>query len=288
MGECLLGKQEVMGSNPISSIIYERKAMRVDIERVRELKEELAKINRLNLAEIESNISIISDLVNEARFKVSKDSIELVAMDPANVAMVIFRLLSSTFTEYEVKKDVEIAINLSNLKQIMRRAKPNDMLTLELDPDNKLRILLKGDNVRTFNLPIIEFDEKEQKIPDLKFPVSINLPSSILNEAIEDVDVVAESVTFLVEPKKFTIHAEGDLSQAKIEMKEGDNVKIKSESGDKVKSKYSVEYLKKMISGSKIADDVSIYFSNDYPLKIEYKKVDKVMLSFILAPRVEN
>ena len=246
---------------------------------------------KLTLAEpkyLKESISIISDLVNEARFKVNKEAIELVAMDPANVAMVIFKLLSSSFTEFDVKKDVEIAINLSNLKQITRRAKPNDMLTLELDPDNKLRIQLKGDNVRTFNLPIIELDEKEQKIPDLKFPVNVKISSSILNEAIEDVDVVAESVTFLAEPKKFTIYAEGDLSQAKIEMKESDNVKIKSEGNEKVKAKYSIEYLKKMISGSKIADEASIYFNNDYPLKLEYKTVDKVMLSFILAPRVEN
>ena len=246
---------------------------------------------RLTLAEpkyLKESITIISDLVNEARFKVTKDSIELVAMDPANVAMVIFKLLSSTFTEYDVKKDVEIAINLSNMKQIMRRAKPNDMLTLELDPDNKLKIQLKGTNLRTFNLPIIELDEKEQKIPDLKFPVSIKLPSSTLNEAIEDVDVVAESVSFIAEPKKFSVSAEGDLSQAKIEIKESEEVKIKIEGEERIKAKYSIEYLKKMINGSKIADEVSIYFNRDYPLKLEYKIVDRVMLSFILAPRVEN
>ena len=133
-----------------------------------------------------------------------------------------------------------------------------------------------------------KLDEKEQKIPDLKFPVTINLPSEILNEAVEDVDVVGESVTFMAEPKKFTINAEGDLSQAKIEVKESDSVKIKVESNETVKAKYSIEYLKKMITGSKIADEVSIYFNKDYPLKLEYKTVDKVMLSFILAPRVEN
>ena len=246
---------------------------------------------RLTLAEpkfLKESISIISDLVNEARFKVNKEAIELVAMDPANVAMVIFKLLSSSFTEYDIKKDVEIAINLSNLKQIMRRAKPNDMLTLELDPENKLRVQLKGNNLRTFNLPIIELDEKEQKIPDLKFPVSIKLASEVQNDAIEDVDVVAESVTFIAEPKKFTVNAEGDLSQAKIEVKESDNSKIKVDSDEKIKAKYSIEYLKKMITGSKIADEVAIYFNKDYPLKIEYKTVDKVMLSFILAPRVEN
>lgn len=246
---------------------------------------------KLTLAEpkyLKESISIISELVNEARFKVTKEGIELVAMDPANVAMVIFKLLSSSFTEYDLKKDVEIAINLNNLKQVMRRTKPNDMLTLELDSENKLRLQLKGENTRTFNLPIIEFDEKEQKIPDLKFPVTIKTRSSVLNEAIEDVDVVAESVTFMAEPKKFTILAEGDLSQAKIEIKENDSTKIKVDGDGKVKAKYSIEYLKKMINGSKIADEVSISFSDDYPLKIEYKTVDTVMLSFILAPRVEN
>ena len=246
---------------------------------------------KLTLAEpkfFKESVSIISDLVNEARFKVNKDAIELVAMDPANVAMVIFKLLSSSFTEYDVRKDVEIAINLSNLKQVMRRTKPDDMLTLELDPNNKLKIQLKGAHLRTFNLPIIQLDEKEQKVPDLKFPVTIKLPSLALNDAIEDVDVVAESVTFIAEPKKFTINAEGDLSQVSIEMKEGENTKIALDGSEKVKAKYSIEYLKKMIAGSKIADEVSVHFNKDYPLKLEYKAVDKVMLSFILAPRVEN
>ena len=245
---------------------------------------------RLTLAEpsyLKESVSIISDLVNEARFKVTKDAIELVAMDPANVAMVIFKLLSSCFTEYDVKGDIEIAINLENLKQILRRAGANDMLTLELG-DNKLKIQLKGNTTRTFNLPIIELEEKEQKIPELKFPVTITLPSKTLNEAIEDADIVAESVSFEAEPKKFSVIAEGDLSQAHIEIKESDNNKILMEGTTKIRAKYSIEYLKKMMGGSKLADEVVIRFNKDYPLKLEYKTVDKVMLSFILAPRVEN
>jgi len=244
---------------------------------------------KLTLAEptyLKESIAIISELVTEARFKVNKECIELVAMDPANVAMVIFKLLSSAFTEYDIKEDVEMSINLGNLKQIMRRAGPNDMLTLELTKENKLRIQLKGASTRTFSLPIIEIEEKEQKIPDLNFPVSINVPSIVLNNAIEDVSIVAESVKFDVESKKFIISAEGDLSQANVEINESDNNKIEASSN--AKSKYSIEYLKKMIGGSKLSDKVLIQFNNDYPLKLEYKTVDKVLLSFILAPRVEN
>ena len=245
---------------------------------------------KLTLAEpsyLKESITIISDLVNEARFKVTPNAIELVAMDPANVAMVIFKLLSSCFTEYDVEKDTEITINLSNLKQVLRRASPKDMLTIELE-ENRLKITLKSSTTRTFNLPIIELEEKEQKVPDLKFPVTIKTSSSILNEAIADVDIVGESVTFIAEPKKFTLHAEGDLNQAKIEIKEDEATKVNTNSDEKVKAKYSIEYLKKMINGAKLADEVNIYFNKDYPLKLEYKTVDKVLLSFILAPRVEN
>lgn len=246
---------------------------------------------KLTLAEskyLKDSISIISDLVSEARFKVSSDAIELVAMDPANVAMVIFKLLSSTFTEYEVKEPVDIAINLNNLKQFLRRAKSDDIITLQLEDKSKLKIILKGASTRTFNLPILDLEEKEQKIPDLSFTAMINMPSSSLNESIEDADVVADAVSFVAEPKKFTLIAEGDLSKAKIELNSDDDHKIKVEGQEKIKAKYSTEYLKKMIGGSKLSDNVSVHFNSDYPLKLEYKVVDRVQLAFILAPRVEN
>lgn len=245
---------------------------------------------KLSLAEpryLKDSISIISELVNEATFKITPQAIEMVAMDPANVAMVIFKLLSSSFVEYEVSKPVEVAINLNNLKQIMRRAGPSDMLTLEMEED-KLKITLKSSTKRTFHLPIINTDDKEQKIPHLDFGVSIRTKSSVLNEAIEDADIVAESVSFIAEPSKFTIEAEGDLSKANIEIKEDNNTKIDLRKKDKIKAKYSIEYLKKMMAGSKLSDEVFLHFNTDYPLKVDYITVDKVSLSFILAPRVEN
>jgi len=244
---------------------------------------------RLTLAEpkyLKDSVSIISDLVTEAKFIVKKDGLELIAMDPANVAMVMFRLLSTCFTEYDVKQDVELAINLGQFKQVLRRAKSNDMVSLEHE-EGKLKIQFRSDTVRTFSLPIIELDEKEQRVPDLTFPVSIETASSTLSEAIGDVDIVAESVTFQSDKVKLTIMAEGDLSKAKIEIKSDDTTKIMAKS-DSARAKYSVEYLKKMIEGSKLSDRVTIQFSNDYPLRLDYKQMDKVSLSFILAPRVEN
>ena len=243
---------------------------------------------RLTLVEpryLKESISVISELVNETRIKVNKDGIELVAMDPANVAMVIFKLFASGFTEYQVDAPVDIAINLANFKQILRRANQTDILTLELT-ENKLKVELKSSSTRTFSLPLIDVEEKDQKIPELSFPVSVQIASSVLNEAIGDADIVADSVTFAAEPGRFSLHASGDLNSATIELKADDNTRI--DARDKVSAKYSVEYLKKMIEGSKLADNVTIQFNKDYPLKLTYATIDKVMLSFILAPRVDT
>jgi len=243
---------------------------------------------KLVLAEtklIKEPITIISDLVTEAKFKIGKNGIEMIAMDPANVAMVVFRLLSSAFVEYTVKEETSIAINLNNLKQVLRRIKGNDNLTLEV-AENKLKLILSGSTVRTFFLPLIDQQEKEYKEPDLKFKSVIKCPSTMLNDAIEDVEIVAESVTFQSEDKKFIVSASGDSGKATVDIKAEEGVHI--ETSEKVKSKYSVEYLKKMIQGSKISGQVHIQFSKDYPLKLEYKEVDKIQMAFILAPRIEN
>ncbi len=245
---------------------------------------------KLTLAEpkyLKDSIAVISELVSEARFSIKKEGIEVIAMDPANVAMVIFKLLPSSFTEYNVDEPVEIGVNLNTFKQFLKRAKPADIVTLALD-DNKLKIVLKSNSTRTFHLPIIDMDEGEQKIPDLNFPVSVIIDSMLLTEAIEDAAVVAESVAFILEKEKFIISAEGDLSKAKVEMLNGDDCKIIQETEDRIRAKYSVEYLKRMITASKLADTVTINFNNDYPLKMEYKTVDRLSLAFILAPRVEN
>lgn len=245
---------------------------------------------KLSLSEpryLKDSISIIADLVTEARFKFSEDLVELIAMDPANVAMVIFKMFSSSFASYELTQDEEIGINLGNLKQIMRRVGPSDILHLEI-VDNKLNIQIDGKATRTFSIPILEMDERQQKVPDLKFPIKVTTATSVLNDAIEDVDIVGESVAFLCDAEVLTIAAEGDLSRVKIDIKKDDVTLINAENPDPVKAKYSIEYLKKMAAGSKLTDTVNILFSSDYPLKLEFVAVDKVYLGFILAPRVEN
>ena len=122
---------------------------------------------KLVLAEpkyFKDSISIISDLVTEVKISAKSNGLRIVAMDPANVAMVIFELLSSSFTEYQVKDTEELCINLNNLKQILRRTKTDDVLSLETTEDSKLKIVMKSNTIRSFSIPTLELEEKEQRV----------------------------------------------------------------------------------------------------------------------------
>jgi len=244
---------------------------------------------KLTLAEpkfFKEPVMVISELVNEVVFKIDREKLELIAMDPANVAMIVYKLLGSVFLEYDVTKEVEIAVNLDNLKQVLRRAKPSDTLTLEL-LESKLKITLKSNSVRVFTLSLISMQEERQKIPELDFKCRIDMPSVLFDEAIDDMDVVSDSVAFDIQDNTFNIQAAGNISTAKVSFNNNDIIKISCKE-DSIKSRYSIEYLKKIIKGSKLSDNMTLSLSNDYPLKVEYKIIDKLSLAAILAPRVSN
>jgi len=246
---------------------------------------------KLTLAEpkfLKESVNIISDLVNDINIKVDSDGLQVIAMDPANVALIDFRLLSSAFSEYEVEGSLEISISLEGLKSIMKRAKPSDSILLAYDKgDNRLKVELVGGSKRSFSIPLINLDASEQRIPSLKFSTRVDMPSEQFDEAVEDVSIIAESVALKVKDGRFYINSENNLSEASVELPSTESISVKTD-GEDVMARYSMDYLKKMIKGSKIADSVSIEFNKDYPVRVSYTVTDKVHLSFILAPRVSN
>ena len=58
-------------------------------------------------------IAIISDLVSEVKLKFNDEGMGIVAVDPATVALVSFKLPKAVFSEYEAGNEV-LGVNLDN------------------------------------------------------------------------------------------------------------------------------------------------------------------------------
>jgi len=227
-------------------------------------------------------IGIISELVLEVKIRVNKEGMSMIAIDPANVAMVIFKVPANAFTQLDVQ-DETIGINLESFKAILRRCSLTSSLVLSTE-DNTLKIEIIDKIKREFTLTLLDLDSKDKPIPSLEFTTKVEMNSIDFAEAVEDCSIVSDSCGFEAESDKFEIFAKGPLNSARLAYS-SDEVKI--ESIEKAKSRYSLEYLQKMVKATKINDKAILNFSKDYPLKLEFK-TSMIELAFILAPRIET
>lgn len=233
------------------------------------------------------SMEIIADLVLEGTIVFKPDYMELVALNSNNVVMVIFRLLSTNFEQYTIKEDTKISLSLEHLSNILKSCDDKSQLKLIVGEENKLKIISEGKNKKEFDIALIDFsDENIQKVPQLNFPLKIITSSQNLTSAINDLSFLEEGIAFKTENNIFSIEGKNNSMAGKVEIKE--DIDIKTEETKPYLCRYSIDYLKKFIKADKIVNTVELSFSEDYPLKIEYKIIDKLLLGFILAPRGEE
>jgi len=227
-------------------------------------------------------VGIISELVLEVRIKINKEGMSILAIDPAQVAMTSFKLPSSAFSELEIEEEEVLGVSLESLKAVLRRIKAGSVLVITRQ-ENELKLQIQDKIKKEFNLALIDIEGEEKEIPSLDFVSKIEMNSSDFSEAIEDCSVVADSCSFISDADKFIIKAKGSLNSFKSEFS-SDELNIQAEQAN---SKYSLEYLQKMIKATKLVDKIKINFSTDYPLRLDFI-TPFIELSFILAPRVET
>lgn len=237
-------------------------------------------------ATFKDSISSICTLISEANIVLKPTHLEIVAMEAANVGMIIFKMTASEFSEYKIgEKESSFGLKLGDLKQILSRGKDKDqVLTLSVE-GNQLKISFSGKIKKDFTLPLIDVDKKVTKIPDLKFNAEITIDNSELRDAVEDVAIVADAVDFKVEQGLFIVSGAGDQSKAISETR--GVIKV-IEAEKTAHSKFSLEYVNKML-GTKLSKTVKVSLGVEYPLKLSYIN-DKASISivYILAPRVSN
>lgn len=226
-------------------------------------------------------ISIISELVTEVRLKINKEGMKLVALDPANVAMVHFNIPAELFSQFEVDKEEILGINLDNLNAVLRRCGLGSTLTMAKE-ENTLKLTIKDKIKRDFTLALISVEGEERELPTWEFKSVIKMDAQTFVDVVEDCLVVSDACTFTAEPKRFVVEARG-LHSARAEFS-SDEIEIYS---DNSSARFSLEYLSKFIKGAKISNKVELNFSDNHPMRINFP-TGKVLLSFVLAPRVEQ
>ncbi len=259
----------------------------------------------INAGVLKDSLDTISQLIGEGNLKVGEDGLRLEAVDRGMVAFVDLHISKEAFDSFQADKEQNIGLNLENLLSMIKHIKGDDIsgkIKLGLSEDGRrlnvtnIKYLppskkdgAPSENYRSnFFLPLIEIPKGEIiDLSKLKPPAKIQLECSFLEECITTVGSISDHVVIEATPDSFYIKAEGNGRKIEMRANRG-KAAISINSQDTVKSSFSLEYLKKMMKASKISDVVSMELGKDYPMKLEFKQPDRVRISFVLAPRVEE
>lgn len=248
-------------------------------------------------------VSALSKILSTANLKIREDSMVVSGMDESRIAMASLKSPNSFFQEFEFESSGEeeeevVGINVSKLKDVMKRARSEDGIIFSLGGDsNKLRIkffrgtLEESQFERIFSIPLTEETGEEVEPEKLEYSVRIEFaPPKDLSAVISDAAVFAEDLKIItdLEEKKVKFIAEsgiGSQYEYVAQLKKEESI-INYEIEDSAESMYSIEFLEDFNRADRVSEMVRMEYSNDNPLKLTYNIPGGATLTYLLAPRV--
>ena len=229
------------------------------------------------------SVDAIAALIDEGTFEFDEKGMVLKAMDPSQIAMVDFEMPKSAFKEYSSGEKQNIGIDFSELSRVMRRAKTEDTIKLELK-GNKLDVNFEGKTSRKFVLPLIDATAHPNK-PKIEFDTEIKISANDLKEVLADVELVSNYVIIDAAAKELMIMSESESGRAEIKFPQKALMELKVKTP--ARAMFPLEYLKNMIRNTDVTTVVSLNLKKDAPLMMEYAIGDG-KIAYFLAPRIEN
>src|SRR5213594_576145 len=241
-----------------------------------------AKVKAEILKEV---VDVISTLVDEAKFNITKDAVTVKAVDPAHVAMVDLSLERGTFESYRAD-DGELGLDMDKIKEVLKLARPTDVISITHEEEKNRLVLNVGNTTRRMSL-VDTAGMSDPKVPSLNLPAKVTIRADELRQGIRASESVSDHIALIVNPDGFEIVSEGDTDSASLKLPKDmlDELVCK----EKVRSLFPLDYFSNMIKAIGSAQTVTMHMGNDYPVRMEFDIAGgKGQVKYLLAPRIES
>jgi proliferating cell nuclear antigen len=249
--------------------------------------------------------SAIMTIIDEALFDAGPQGITFRSMDPSHIALIDINWPSSAFEKYHCDSTIKFGVRIDEFAKIIKRANANDSIEIGVALDNSsLNIKTQGDGgyLRNYKMRLIESTGITSSLPQMTFDSKIVIGIATLDKILSDVGAISEKITIdssgggISANKKTVIFSgDSDRGEARVTMDANDD-KSKVEFLEEItvketsKSTYNIDFISKIIRaiGHQSSNLVTIEYSSNKPLRLEFLLSGIVKLQFYLAPRVQD
>ncbi len=240
---------------------------------------------RIRMEVLREMVEVISTLVSEVKLGISKDGIDVKAVDPSHVAMLVLKLNKNAFEEF-TGEPTEIGVDVEKMKEVLRLCKPGDTLDLQYD-GGKNRLVLHVGKVTRHMSVVDPAGITDPKVPNVAPPGVAVVRTEELRQGIRGSESISDHVTITLDPESFTMHSEGETDRVDLKLPKESLKRLDAK--ESVKSMYPLDFFSNMVKSITSSEEVTLHVGNEYPLKIEFQVAGgKGEGRFLLAPRVEE
>lgn len=230
----------------------------------------------------------LGELLDEATFKVTSDSMRLVSLDPSRVCLIDIELLGGSAQEYRVERETVLTFNIQEALKFLKRARRVETLTLAFDDEERrLHMVFTDSRGRERSYTLYTLEPVLKDIPELKITYDARavLGSDALKDAVEDAELVSDTIRVTIAPSSLIFMARGEMGVVENKLGLGALLYEVVAEGE-VSANYSLPYLERIVmGGGPLSDYVTIQLSNNRPMKLTFT-LPAGRLEYVLAPRV--
>jgi proliferating cell nuclear antigen len=253
------------------------------------------------------HIKVFTDHIN---ISFLDDRMYVQCMDNSRVSIMEIVLPSSWFQLYEYTASTTIGISSSMLYKVLNSREKTQGVELEYldNQTDTLHIHLrnptdvpatKTDFEKHFEIPLIELDEDTMDIPEIEYQAEIAISSYHYATIINQLKMFGDTMELQCSEEKILLVSHSpENGKMFVEIKIDDLSSFIIDEGSQLQLSFSLTYLHNICLYNKIAKEIELQFSKDFPMKLTYfldsGSVDpateeiRPKLSFYLAPKIND
>ena len=237
--------------------------------------------------DIKDFVGTLRAIVDEAKFNIEPDGLQVRAVDPANVAMDDGVLSAGAFESYDASEGI-LGLNLERLEEVLKLANRGDLVELSFNT-NTFKLVIHIDGIE-FTIACIDPDSirMEPEIPDMDLPASFTVDEAQISRGVKAADMVSDHIQLRCDETEQAvfIEAEGDTDDVCLELTEEEYIAITAVDAEAL---FSLDYVKDISRKFPKGAEISITFGTDFPMMIEYEFADGECEIFsMIAPRIRS
>lgn len=264
--------------------------------------ENILTIQTVQIAPFRTLMTALKDILLETNITFTKDGIKIINMDKSHTILAHLSLHSQNFERYECNKDkIIIGVNMFHLFKLINTIDNDDTLTIYIEKDDYADGIVQYLGLRFDNgdikqqkiqkLRLIEPDNEELDVPDVKFSSILNLPSVDFQKIIRDLSCISDKIEIksisTADGAELIFKCTGGFAHAEIRRAESDgslDFLVKQENSKIIQGEFSLKNLSYFIKCTNLCNQIEIYLENDLPLVVKYNVASLGEIKLCLAP----